>query len=137
MLYLLLRPTSILKYNLSHCHQARRDNRWRVHLGLSRSQAKRAHLLLPVQVSRSYALSSIVYVSTLMTLTAKAIAWTTRFTISSAEGKTEEAPERTQPDGKAIPWGKGELVGKSKDAAKPEPKFAEERAWFCSLPCFH
>lgn len=36
--------------------------------------------------------------------------WTTRFTITDANGKSVAEPQKTQPDGKAIPWGTGKLV---------------------------
>lgn len=39
--------------------------------------------------------------------------WTTRFTIASASGQTVPAPESTQPDGSAVPWGAGAIVGQS------------------------
>jgi len=39
--------------------------------------------------------------------------WTTRFTIASASGQTVPAPQATQPDGSATPWGTGAIVGGS------------------------
>ncbi|PWN33388.1 uncharacterized protein FA14DRAFT_116132, partial [Meira miltonrushii] len=36
-------------------------------------------------------------------------AWTTRFTIASDSGAVVAAPNPTQPDGSAIPWGIGKL----------------------------
>ncbi|KAA1470106.1 hypothetical protein DENSPDRAFT_741982, partial [Dentipellis sp. KUC8613] len=35
--------------------------------------------------------------------------WTTRFTIADPTGKTNPAPNATEPDGSAIPWGNGAL----------------------------
>ncbi|GAA6042727.1 hypothetical protein JCM8097_005551 [Rhodosporidiobolus ruineniae] len=47
-------------------------------------------------------------------------AWTTRFTIAAANGSFSDAPNATQPDGEAIPWGIGALVNStSSDAAAP------------------
>lgn len=37
--------------------------------------------------------------------------WTTRFTIAAADGSTTEPENATQPDGSAVPWGVGSLVG--------------------------
>jgi hypothetical protein len=48
--------------------------------------------------------------------------WTTRFTIADENGHTDPAPNATQPDGKAIPWGIGKLLDPS--TATPPPDFA-------------
>jgi hypothetical protein len=45
--------------------------------------------------------------------------WTGRFTISDASGHTVPAPNPTQPNGQAIPWGTGALVDPSKAVAAP------------------
>ncbi|KAJ3774517.1 hypothetical protein FB446DRAFT_664953 [Lentinula raphanica] len=45
--------------------------------------------------------------------------WTTRFAIASASGDTTTPPNDTQPDGEAIPWGKGALVDASSASAAP------------------
>ncbi|KAF8468042.1 hypothetical protein DFH94DRAFT_776794 [Russula ochroleuca] len=47
--------------------------------------------------------------------------WTGRFAIADATGATTPPPNATQPDGEAIPWGKGALVDPSK--AVPPPSY--------------
>ncbi|KAI0694582.1 hypothetical protein C8T65DRAFT_55212 [Cerioporus squamosus] len=48
-----------------------------------------------------------------------AITWTTRFTISAADGSTTAPANANQPDGSAIPWGTGALVDPSTAVAAP------------------
>jgi hypothetical protein len=47
--------------------------------------------------------------------------WTGRFAIADASGATVPAPNPTQPDGEAIPWGNGALADPSK--AVPPPSY--------------
>ncbi|KAI9509138.1 hypothetical protein F5148DRAFT_1148522 [Russula earlei] len=47
--------------------------------------------------------------------------WTGRFAISNQTGATEPAPNPTQPNGQAIPWGTGALVDSS--TAVPPPSY--------------
>ncbi|SNX84092.1 uncharacterized protein MEPE_02800 [Melanopsichium pennsylvanicum] len=43
--------------------------------------------------------------------------WTTRFAIADASGATTSPPHSTQPEGAAIPWGTGRIVGASVSAS--------------------
>jgi len=45
--------------------------------------------------------------------------WTTRFAIASDTGVTTPAPNATQPDGKAIPWGDGKLANPADAESSP------------------
>ncbi|OJT03285.1 hypothetical protein TRAPUB_6063 [Trametes pubescens] len=45
--------------------------------------------------------------------------WTTRFAIGNNDGNVTPAPNTTQPDGQAIPWGVGALVDPSTAVAAP------------------
>ncbi|KAH9956979.1 hypothetical protein BC827DRAFT_1371344 [Russula dissimulans] len=49
------------------------------------------------------------------------IVWTGRFTITDASGAIVSAPNATQPNGQAIPWGTGALVDPAK--ATPPPSY--------------
>jgi hypothetical protein len=49
-------------------------------------------------------------------------AWSTRFAIAGEDGNVTPAENTALPDGKAIPWGVGKLVGESiKDASDDKP----------------
>jgi len=45
--------------------------------------------------------------------------WTTRFTIAGSDGSKTNAPNATQPDGSAIPWGFATLTDPSQAVAAP------------------
>jgi len=46
--------------------------------------------------------------------------WTTRFTITDKDGKSDPPLQKNQPDGAAIPWGTGKLIAAGDNSTLPE-----------------
>jgi len=82
----------------------------------------------PNNASFTYACPSVtlnapIYFYQFTTANSASPAWTGRFTIADASGKSTAAPNATQPDGEAIPWGTAALV--NTDNVVPQPAYGQ------------